>query len=230
MSSECRSLIPWFSSEFILPRAAATPPKHARTWTCAASPSCTRVHAPGHFAQKLDWAYCDVSLIYRELPPQQLDLLQAVLAVQPETVAVLISGGMISEPTIMREHQNTTAGPLPKAIIQLFYPGAMGGTALAEALLGTTGFSGRLPVTVVTNTAQLPPYLIQNLSAPPGRTHRSETTLRSSFRCTCAATHCCARTTNWRNVTAAYNSSGLSHKISGTGIWKVHRFSHLGMA
>jgi hypothetical protein len=51
-------------------------------------------------------------------------------------------------------------------------PGMRGGEALAEALFGLVPFSGRLPVTTVHDTAQLPPYMVQQLSYPPGRTHR----------------------------------------------------------
>jgi hypothetical protein len=50
--------------------------------------------------------------------------------------------------------------------------GQRGGEALAEALFGLVPFSGRLPVTVVADTTQLPPYMVQRLSQPPGRTHR----------------------------------------------------------
>ena len=42
------------------------------------------------------------------------------------------------------------------ALIQQFYPGEEGGTALASALLGRTEFSGRLPITAV-NSVRLAP-------------------------------------------------------------------------
>ena len=92
--------------------------------------------------------------------------LRAVLAVQPRTVLVIISGSFVSEPSIM-----AGKGAAP-ALIQQFYPGEEGGTALASALLGRTEFSGRLPITAVNSTSDLPPYLTQQLSYPPGRTHR----------------------------------------------------------
>ena len=70
---------------------------------------------------------------------------------------------MISEPSLFRS---------APALVQQFYPGMLGGEALAEALFGLVPISGRLPVTVVEDTTQLPPYMVQRLSHPPGRTHR----------------------------------------------------------
>jgi hypothetical protein len=97
------------------------------------------------------------------LPGHQLALARAVISAQPRTVVVLISGGMVSEPVL--------ASTAP-ALVQQFYPGMRGGEALAEALFGLVPFSGRLPVTVVQDTTQLPPYMVQQLSHPPGRTYR----------------------------------------------------------
>eukprot|EP00051_Salpingoeca_urceolata_P021727 m.343352 g.343352 ORF g.343352 m.343352 type:complete len:824 (-) comp19851_c1_seq2:2665-5136(-) len=97
------------------------------------------------------------------LPGVQLDLIKEVIAVQPNTVVVLMSGGPVSQPWLA-EHA--------PALVQAFYPGEEGGTALADAVLGKTPFSGRMPLTVVQHKGQLPPYLDQNMSAPPGRTHR----------------------------------------------------------
>ena len=98
-----------------------------------------------------------------QLPGHQLALARAVISAQPRTVVVLISGGMVSEPVL--------ASTAP-ALVQQFYPGMRGGEALAEALFGLVPFSGRLPVTVVQDTTQLPPYMVQQLSHPPGRTYR----------------------------------------------------------
>jgi beta-glucosidase len=46
------------------------------------------------------------------------------------------------------------------------------GTAVMDALLGSSEFSGRLPVTVYRDTADLPPYLDQDMSLGNGRTYR----------------------------------------------------------
>ena len=100
------------------------------------------------------------------LTDPQHDLVSAVLAAQPKTVLVLISGGPISEPAFM-------SGPhAAPAIIQAFYGGEEHGNALAAHLLGHTAFSGRLPVTIVHGVEDLPFYLSQQMSQPPGRTHR----------------------------------------------------------
>ncbi len=59
------------------------------------------------------------------------------------------------------------------AIVQHFYPGVLGGEALAEVLFGQASPAGRLPIMVPTNETQLPAaYLDQSMMAPPGRTHR----------------------------------------------------------
>ena len=96
----------------------------------------------------------------------QRELVQAVLAAQKRTVLVLMSGGLISEPELVR---GSAAVP---AIVQSFYGGEEAGAAIAAVLLGQESFSGRLPVTMVEAVDQLPPYFLQQLSAPPGRTHR----------------------------------------------------------
>jgi beta-glucosidase len=59
------------------------------------------------------------------------------------------------------------------AIVQHFYPGVLGGEALAEVLFGRSAPSAKLPVMVPTGESQLPrDYLDQSMKAAPGRTHR----------------------------------------------------------
>lgn len=55
------------------------------------------------------------------------------------------------------------------AIVQAWYPGQMGGLAVAELLLGRYAPSGRLPVTFYASTDQLPPF---EDYAMAGRTYR----------------------------------------------------------
>ena len=55
------------------------------------------------------------------------------------------------------------------AIIQAWYPGQMGGIAVAELLLGEYAPSGRLPVTFYASTKQLPAFEDYNMT---GRTYR----------------------------------------------------------
>jgi beta-glucosidase len=76
------------------------------------------------------------------LPPAQAALLQAVSAAAAAggpLVVVLVGGGAIAE-----------AAPAAQALVASFYPGELGGEALAQLLLGEAPFSGRLPVTVYT--------------------------------------------------------------------------------
>ena len=101
------------------------------------------------------------------LPGKQLALLQA-LATQTTTpiVLVIMSGSSVATPW-------AAASDRVGAIVQHFYPGVLGGEALAEVLFGARAPSGRLPVMIPTNESQLPiDYLDQSMMAPPGRTHR----------------------------------------------------------
>jgi beta-glucosidase len=54
-------------------------------------------------------------------------------------------------------------------VIQAWYPGPEGGIALAELLFGKTDFSGRLPVTFVKHTDDLPAFEDYTMT---GRTYR----------------------------------------------------------
>lgn len=73
-----------------------------------------------------------------QLPPGQDDLVRKVAAANPRTVVVLTSGGAVE-----------MTGWLDRvpAVVEAWYPGQEGGTALAEILLGDVNPSGRLPTT-----------------------------------------------------------------------------------
>jgi beta-glucosidase len=83
------------------------------------------------------------------LPKAQQRLLERVHALGKPVVLVLLGGSAISV---------TWADAYVPAILQAWYPGQAGGTALAEVLFGDTNPSGRLPVTVYRSTADLPPF------------------------------------------------------------------------
>ncbi|MEX1316768.1 MAG: glycoside hydrolase family 3 C-terminal domain-containing protein, partial [Synechococcaceae cyanobacterium] len=83
------------------------------------------------------------------LPPSQLALIRAVAAVNPRTVVVLMGGGAV----LMEEWRQAVP-----AVLMLWYPGEQGGHALADVLLGRVSPSGRLPFSLPTSAAQLPPF------------------------------------------------------------------------
>jgi xylan 1,4-beta-xylosidase len=74
---------------------------------------------------------------YIALPPAQAQLLAALSATQHPLVVVLLQGGSVSE-----------AGTDADALVAAFYPGELGGEAIASVLCGETAPSGRLPVSV----------------------------------------------------------------------------------
>jgi beta-glucosidase len=84
-----------------------------------------------------------------ELPPPQEKMLEALQATGKPVVYVNISGSSIAFPWAA-EHVN--------AIIQAWYPGENGGTAVADVLLGKVNPAGRLPVTFYRSTADLPDF------------------------------------------------------------------------
>lgn len=86
----------------------------------------------------------DVPNLY--LPHQQDALIAAVAAAQPNTVAVLETGGPVLMPWIKS---------VP-AIVQAWYPGQRGGEAIANILTGQVNPSGRLPITFPAHAGQPP--------------------------------------------------------------------------
>ncbi len=84
-----------------------------------------------------------------ELPAVQKALYEAVLATGTPIVFVNVSGSCVS---LCRQEETAAA------IVQCFYPGAMGGKALANILFGDTAPSGRLPVTFYRSVDDLPPF------------------------------------------------------------------------
>jgi beta-glucosidase len=71
------------------------------------------------------------------LPDGQDQLIQNVAAVNPDTIVVLNTPGPVAMPWL---------GAV-RAVLEMWYPGAAGGTATANVLLGRTDPAGRLPVT-----------------------------------------------------------------------------------
>jgi beta-glucosidase len=94
------------------------------------------------------------------IPRVQEALLQRVSALGKPVVLVLLNGSAVAV-NWAREH-------VP-AIVELWYPGQAGGTALADVLFGDYNPAGRLPVTFYKSEDQLPAFDDYNMK---GRTYR----------------------------------------------------------
>jgi beta-glucosidase len=85
-----------------------------------------------------------------ELPAEQLQLLRAVVAVQPRTVVVLSHGGVV---------RLADVAALAPAVLDGALLGQAGGGALADVLLGVVNPSGRLAETVPVRLEDTPSFL-----------------------------------------------------------------------
>jgi beta-glucosidase len=95
-----------------------------------------------------------------DLPQVQEDLLKQVSALGKPVVLVMLNGSAVAV--------NWAKAHVP-AIVELWYPGQAGGTALADVLFGDANPGGRLPVTFYKSADQLPPFDDYNMK---GRTYR----------------------------------------------------------
>lgn len=94
------------------------------------------------------------------LPGRQGELVRRVLAVGKPVVLVLGNGSPISLPE---------EDPLCDAVLEIWYPGEEGGSAVAEVLFGDRCPSGRMPMTMVKTVEDLPPFEDYDMK---GRTYR----------------------------------------------------------
>ena len=95
-----------------------------------------------------------------ELPKVQRDFLKALKDAGKTIIFVNCSGSCIA-----LEPETKTCD----AIVQAWYPGQEGGTAVADVLFGDVNPSGKLPVTFYKNSNQLPDYEDYSMK---GRTYR----------------------------------------------------------
>jgi len=95
-----------------------------------------------------------------ELPALQQQFLEKLHATGKPIVFVNLSGSAVAMPWA-DEHLN--------AILQAWYPGQAGGTAVADVLLGNYNPAGRLPLTFYRATADLPDFKDYAMA---GRTYR----------------------------------------------------------
>jgi beta-glucosidase len=84
-----------------------------------------------------------------ELPQVQKQMLEAVAATGKPVVVVMMNGSALAVKWA-KEHA--------AAILEAWYPGEGGGTAIANTLAGDSNPAGRLPVTFYAGTNELPPF------------------------------------------------------------------------
>ena len=95
-----------------------------------------------------------------DLPQEQQDLIKSVAATGKPLVLVLMNGSALAMPWA-KEHA--------AAILEAWYPGEAGGTAIAETLSGDNNPGGRLPITFYSSLDQLPPFADYSMA---NRTYR----------------------------------------------------------
>ena len=95
-----------------------------------------------------------------ELPKVQRDFLKALKAAGKKVIFVNCSGSAIA---LLPETETC------EAIVQAWYPGQEGGTAVADVLFGDYNPSGKLPITFYKSSDQLPDYEDYSMK---GRTYR----------------------------------------------------------
>jgi beta-glucosidase len=98
-----------------------------------------------------------------ELPAVQREFLLELRKQARKLVVVLTGGSAIAVPEV---HE------VADAVLQVWYPGCEGGSAVADVLFGIAEPSGRMPVTVPRRTADLPPFADYGMR---GRTYRFAT-------------------------------------------------------
>lgn len=95
------------------------------------------------------------------LPATQQKLAEAVCDVCDNVIVVLLCGSSIDIGEKVRSHA--------KAVIQAWYPGSLGGLALANILSGEVNPSAKLPVTIYKGDHNIPDFEDYNMK---GRTYR----------------------------------------------------------
>ena len=119
----------------------------------------------GENHDRMQTSCLDIPVPHLGLPGCQTKLVEAVAAINPRVVLVLINGGPLSIQTLQDNHRVV-------GIVEAFYPGAVGGTAIAEVLFGAYNPGGKMPVSVYRSTSDLPPEESYDMTMYPGRTYR----------------------------------------------------------
>ncbi len=84
-----------------------------------------------------------------ELPASQLQLLKTALDCNKPTIVINMSGSAMN---LSMAHERASA------VVQAWYPGALGGRDVADILFGEVSPSGKLPVTFYKSTDDLPDF------------------------------------------------------------------------
>ncbi|MFD2726902.1 glycoside hydrolase family 3 C-terminal domain-containing protein [Hyunsoonleella rubra] len=95
-----------------------------------------------------------------KLPKTQTELIKKIKALGKPTILVLLNGSALS---INWENQNIPA------IIEAWYPGQAGGTAIADVIFGDYNPAGRLPVTFYKSINDIPAFSDYDMK---GKTYR----------------------------------------------------------
>ncbi len=94
------------------------------------------------------------------LPKDQEEFIREIYKVNPNTVVVLVAGSSLAI--------NWIDENIP-AILNAWYPGEQGGTAVAEVLFGDYNPGGRLPLTYYNDLNEIPPF--DDYDITKGRTY-----------------------------------------------------------
>jgi beta-glucosidase len=102
-----------------------------------------------------DWECEGMDRVDLSFPGNQDALVAAVAAANPHTVVVLENGGA---------HVMPWLGSV-SAVLEAWYPGQRGGTAIANLIFGAVNPSGKLPITFPASVSQLPRPIIPTPSS-----------------------------------------------------------------